>query len=95
MTHSSKSAIWHSLYCDHAPHIRTTLGCLGAEDLIADKIPPAVIAKLIEFKMVEINAVGLPQLTPYGAKCFIVIESGDGVVPELKDMAAMEDQARY
>jgi hypothetical protein len=66
---------------------------LGADDLTAD-IPPTVIAKLIEFKMVEVNAVGLPQLTPYGAKCFNVIESGDGVVPELNDMAAMEDQAR-
>ena len=67
---------------------------LGAEDLIADKIPPAVIAKLIEFKMVELSATGLPQLTTYGAKCFIVIESGDGVVPELNDMAAMEEQQR-
>jgi hypothetical protein len=67
---------------------------LGAEDLTAGNIPRAVIAKLIEFKMVELSATGLPQLTPYGEKCHIVMESGDGVVPELNDMAAMEDQQR-
>ena len=66
---------------------------LVAEDLTADNILPAVIAKLIEFKMVELSATGLPQLTPYGTKCFTVMESGDGVVPELNDMAAMEAEA--
>ena len=55
-------------------------------------ILPAVIAKLIEFKMVELSASGLPQLTPYGEKCYVVMESGDGVVPELNDLAAMEGQ---
>jgi hypothetical protein len=64
------------------------------EDGTADKILPAVIAKLIEFKMVELSASGLPQLTDYGEKCYVVLESGDGVVPELNDMAAMEDQQR-
>ena len=49
------------------------------EDGTADKILPAVIAKLIEFKMVELSATGLPQLTPYGEKCYVVLESGDGV----------------
>jgi hypothetical protein len=67
---------------------------LGSDDLTSDNIPPAVIAKLIEFKMVEVNALGLPQLAPYGAKCFTVLESGQGVVPELNEMAAMEDQHR-
>ena len=42
------------------------------EDGTADKIPPAVIAKLIEFKMVELSATGLPQLTPYGEKCYVI-----------------------
>jgi hypothetical protein len=65
---------------------------LGAEDLSADKIPPAVIAKLIELKMATLDSAGLPQLTPYGEKCYVVLESGDGIVPELNDMAAMEDQ---
>ena len=64
------------------------------EDGTADKIQPAVIAKLIEFKMVELSAAGLPQLTAYGEKCYVIMESGDGVVPELNDMAAMEDQQR-
>ena len=43
--------------------------------------------------MAKVNAVGLPQLAPYGTKCFRVIESGDGVVPEL-NVAAMDRQAR-
>jgi hypothetical protein len=66
----------------------------GSEDGTADKIQPAVIAKLIEFKMLELNATGLPQLSPYGEKSFTVMESGDRVVPELNDMAAMEEQQR-
>ena len=67
---------------------------IGSEDGAADKIPPGVIAKLIELKMVELSSTGLPQLTPYGEKCYVVMESGDGMVPELSDMAAMEDQQR-
>jgi hypothetical protein len=47
---------------------------LGAEDLTAGNILSAVIAKLVEFKMAELNATALPQLTPYGTKCFTVIE---------------------
>jgi hypothetical protein len=53
---------------------------IGSEDGTADKIVPGVIAKLIEFKMVELNAVEMPQLTAYGEKCYVVMESGDGVV---------------
>jgi hypothetical protein len=64
------------------------------EDGTADRIAPAVIAKLIEFKMVELGATGLPQLTDYSEKCYVVMESGIGVVPELNDMTAMEDQQR-
>ena len=41
--------------------------------------------------MATLDTAGLPRLTEYGAKCFTVIESGDGVVPELNDMAALED----
>ena len=50
---------------------------LAHEDGTADKILPAVIAKLVEFKMMELSAVGLPQLTPYGEKCYVVMESGE------------------
>jgi hypothetical protein len=63
---------------------------IGSEDGTADKILPTAIAKLIEFKMAALSATGIPQLTAYGAKCFTVIESGDGIVHELKDMAAVE-----
>jgi hypothetical protein len=67
---------------------------LGADDLLAEDIGFEVIAKLIEFKMVQLNAVDLPQLTPYGATCFTVLMTGSGEVPELKDMAAIENQQR-
>ena len=60
----------------------------------ADQILPAVIAKLIEFKMVELSATGLPQLTGYGDKCFLILESGDDTWTEIDDLAAMEDQHR-
>jgi hypothetical protein len=46
------------------------------EDGNADKIRPTVIAKLIEFKMAERSATGLPQLTADGEKCYVVMESG-------------------
>jgi hypothetical protein len=65
---------------------------IGTEDGKADKIQPAVIAKLIEFKMATLSATGLPLLTPYGEKRFVIMESGDGEVPELNDIAAMEAQ---
>jgi hypothetical protein len=62
------------------------------EDGTADKILPGVIAKLIEFKMVELSANGLPQLTAYGERCYLVSETGDNTVTEIDDVAAMEDQ---
>ena len=67
---------------------------LAHEDGTADEILPAVIAKLIEFKMVELSDTGLPQLTAYGDKCFLILESGDGEMTEIDDLAAMEDQQR-
>ena len=60
------------------------------EDGTADKIQPSVIAKLIEFKMVELSANGLPQLTEYGQRCFLILESGDDSMTEIDDSAAME-----
>ena len=62
------------------------------EDGTADKIQPAVIAKLIEFKMLELSATGLPQLTEYGQKCYVILESGDETMTEIDDWAAMEEQ---
>ena len=43
-----------------------------------------VAAKLIQLKVAEHGANGL-QLTPYGQKAFVVLESGDGNVPEFND----------
>jgi hypothetical protein len=63
---------------------------LGTDDTVAD-VPGDAIAQLVEFKIAEVID-GKPQLTKYGEKCFVVMESGDGVVPELNDMAAMENQ---
>jgi len=67
---------------------------IAHEDGAADKILPAVIAKLIEFKMVELSTTDLPQLTPYGEKCYLILESGDDTWTEIDDLAAMEDRER-
>ena len=42
-----------------------------------------IVAQLVAFKMVEI-VDGASQLTDYGDKCFVVIESGDGIVTEFQ-----------
>ena len=47
---------------------------IGSGEGTADKILPEVIAELIEFKMVEPCAAGVLRLTPYGEKCFVVME---------------------
>ena len=65
------------------------------EDGTADKmILPAVIANLIEFKMAELNSTGIPQLTEYGEKCYLILESGDDSMTEIDELAAVEDQER-
>ena len=48
------------------------------DDPIMD-LSPAFIANLIEFKMVTLDSTGLPQLTPYGEKCYSLTESGIGI----------------
>ena len=70
------------------------IDCIYNEDGTADRIFPSVIAKLIEFKMVELGATGSQQLTGYGDKCFLILESGDDTWTEIDDLAAMEDQHR-
>jgi hypothetical protein len=62
------------------------------EDGTADKVPPAVIAKLIEFKMVTLDKAGLPQLTEYGHKCYGIFESGGDSMTEIDDLAFIEFQ---
>ena len=39
-----------------------------------------IIAERIAFKMVELDATGLPQLTAYGEKCLVLMETVDGCV---------------
>jgi hypothetical protein len=42
-----------------------------------------IVAQLVAWKMVEMID-GTPQLTAYGETCFVVIESGDGIVTEIQ-----------
>ena len=59
------------------------LRSIGSEDGTADKIAPAVVAKLIELKFVTVATNGLPELTANGQRAYMVMESGDGDIPEL------------
>jgi hypothetical protein len=77
-----------------AEQLWDAIECLYNEDGTADKIQPGVIAKLIEFKMVELGANGLPQLTEYGQKCYTIFESGDDSMTEIDDLAAMAFEQR-
>jgi hypothetical protein len=43
---------------------------------------------------VELSATGLPQLTGYGDKCFLILESGDDAWTDIDNLAAMDDQHR-
>lgn len=72
MTKMSTEDCWGAIYS------------IGSEDGEADKIPPEVVAKLIELKLVTVNATGLPELTAYGQQAFTTMESGDGEIPELE-----------
>jgi hypothetical protein len=57
---------------------------IGADD--GEELLPEVVAKLDELNIAEDADDGQPHLTPYGEKCFVVMESGDGNVPELNDL---------
>ena len=56
--------------------LRHALYRIGAGDGTADRAHPAVVAKLIEFKLVELDATGRPRLTPYGQECYVILYSG-------------------
>ena len=68
----------------------TALESIGTEDGEADKIAPPVVAKLIELRFVELDSTGLPRLTDKGERALVVLESGDGNVPELNDYPPAE-----
>jgi hypothetical protein len=55
---------------------------IGADD-DGQRIQPNILDQLVAFKMVDIVG-GTPQLTDYGDKCFVVIESGDGLITEFQ-----------
>ena len=59
---------------------------IGSEDATAATIAPDAVAKLIQFKLVELKATGLPQLTPRGESAYAALESGadTGDFPELE-----------
>jgi len=59
-----------------------TLYRIGADE---DGLPLSsdIVAQLVAGKLVEMID-GTPQLTAYGEKCFVVIESGDGIVTEFQ-----------
>ena len=59
-----------------------TLYRVGADE-DGPPLSPGIVAQLVAFGMVEI-VDGVPQLTEYGDKCFVVIESGDGIVTEFQ-----------
>jgi hypothetical protein len=61
------SELWRALYS------------VGSED--DSEAKPEAITRLYELGMVEMGD-GTPRLTDYGEKCFVVMESGDGEVPE-------------
>jgi hypothetical protein len=57
---------------------------IGRDDRFANDVPADIIDQLIAFKMVQRGDDGKSRLTPYGEKCFVVIESGDGHMPEFE-----------
>jgi hypothetical protein len=53
---------------------------LGADD--GEPLDHAAVTRLFELGIAEMGSDG-PRLTAYGERCFVVMESGDGEVPEL------------
>jgi len=61
-----------------------TLCLLGTEaDTV--NIEDGVLVKLIECEIAKCRDDGWLALTPYGKKCFVTMESGDGPLPEFND----------
>jgi hypothetical protein len=56
---------------------------IGNEDGTADNLPPVVVAALIELGFVTLSTAGIPLLTEAGQQAYVVMELGDGEVPEL------------
>jgi hypothetical protein len=57
------------------------ISALGADEEGAH--PPVAVTRLAELGIIEWRD-GKPQLTPYGERAYVVLESGDGEVPGLE-----------
>jgi hypothetical protein len=55
---------------------------IGSDD--GSEALPEAVTRLYELGIVEMGDCK-PRLTAYGEKCFVVMESGDGEVPELDE----------
>jgi hypothetical protein len=67
-----------------AEQLWSTLYTLGADD--GEPLEHWAVTRLIELGIAEMSSGG-PQLTAYGERCFVVMESGDGDVSELEATA--------
>jgi hypothetical protein len=54
-----------------------------------------IIDRLAELKMVEIQPEGKPALTKYGERCYVIIESGEGDVPELEEPQPIRTESEW
>jgi hypothetical protein len=70
---------------DNVEQLWDAIGRIGSDDP-TDKIAPEVVAKLIQFKLVELKATGLSQLTARGESAYVALECGDDAddFPELE-----------
>jgi hypothetical protein len=59
----------------------STLYTLGADD--GEPLEHSAVTRLFELGIAEMGSDG-PELTAYGKKCFVDMESSDGEVPELE-----------
>ena len=55
---------------------------LGFDD--GEYVPAKIIAELVALEIAELDDDGRPRMTPYGEKCFLVMEAGDGRVAEFE-----------
>jgi hypothetical protein len=72
---------WIALYDPTTEQLWSTLYTLGADD--GQPLDPKAVERLMELGIAEVGPDAKPQLTAYGERCFAVMESGDGEVPEL------------
>ena len=69
MTPTESGQLWGTLYT------------IGTDD--GEPLEHLAVTRLFELGIAEMGDNG-PRLTAYGQKCFKVMESGDGEVPELE-----------